>query len=52
MLAPRLGYGSGQGVMQNAVAASDPEWQACVFGAAAPPAAEPAAVAGRNDCHP
>lgn len=51
-LAPRLGFGSGQDVMQHALAATDPHWQACVFGAAPPPAAEGAALYGRTDCHP
>lgn len=51
VLAPQLGYGSGQEVMQNAVAASDPQWQACVFGVAPPPAGEGTAT-GRDDCHP
>lgn len=43
-LAPRLGYGSGQDVMNNAMAVADPGWRACVFGQAFPPAPEGQAV--------
>lgn len=53
-LAPQLGYGSRQDVMDNARAAKYPDWQACVFGEAAelPPATEVPAQMIRPECHP
>ena len=55
-LAPSLGFGSGQDVMQNAAAATNPFWRACVIGAA-PAAAQrglrrpvPTATPGPRGC--